>query len=146
VAAGIIPLTYLVDTNVLSELRKGARCDANVARWAASAPPEAFHTSVLVIGEIRRGVERLKRRDRRQASVLERWLGQVRAAFAGRIIEVDEPVAEEWGRMSVPDPVPVIDGLLAATAKAHGLTLATRNLTDVARTGVAAIDPFSAPR
>lgn len=139
-------MTWLVDTNVLSELRKGERTDANVARWATASPPEAFHTSVLVIGEIRRGIERLRRRDQRQADVLERWLEQVRLAFGPRILAVDERIAETWGRMSVPDPLPVVDGLLAATAKVHGLTLATRNLADIARTGVAAVNPFTSPQ
>jgi len=136
-------VSFLLDTNVLSELRKGARCHPAVVRWVADLPTDAFHTSVLVVGEIRRGVERLRRRDRRQARALERWLEQVRAAFAGRILDVDERVAEEWGRLSVPDPLPVVDGLLAATAKVHGLTLATRNVADVARTGVVVLDPFS---
>ena len=136
-------MRYLVDTNVLSELRKGDRCAPQVALWAASEPPDAFFTSVLVIGEIRRGVERIRRRDERQAGVLERWLGQVRAAFSGRILEVDEPVAEAWGRIGLEAPLPVIDGLLAATARVQGLTLATRNLGDVTRSGVAAIDPFT---
>lgn len=137
-------MTYLVDTNVLSELRKGERCDRNVAAWADSAIPEEFHTSVLVIGEIRRGVERIRRRDRKQAAVLERWLEQVRRTFAGRILGIDERVADQWGRLGAPDPVPVIDGLLAATAVVHGLVLVTRNIADVKRTGVAALDPFVA--
>lgn len=136
-------MSFLVDTNVLSELRKGDRTHPNVARWATASPPEAFHTSVLVVGEIRRGIERLRRRDRRQAGILERWLEQVRIAFGARIIDLDERVADEWGRISVPDPLPVIDGLLAATAKVHGLTLATRHVADVAKTGVAVVDPFT---
>lgn len=136
-------MKYLLDTNVLSELRKGDRCQPHVAKWASVADPEDFHTSVLVIGEIRRGVERIRRKDRRQAAVLEGWLERVRTAFADRIFVVDERIAEEWGRMSVPDPLPVIDGLLAATAKVYGLTLATRNVANVTRTGVPVIDPFS---
>ncbi|MBK8906551.1 MAG: type II toxin-antitoxin system VapC family toxin [Rhodospirillales bacterium] len=139
-------MAYLLDTSVLSELRKGARCQPHVARWASTAAPGIFHTSVLVIGEIRRGIERVRRKDSRQATVFETWLEQVQTAFADRIHGVDERIAEEWGRMSVPDPLPVIDGLLAATAKVHGLTLATRDVADVARTGVPAIDPFSAQR
>lgn len=136
-------MTWLVDTNVLSELRKGERTDPNVARWATASPPEAFHTSVLVIGEIRRGIERLRRRDRPQADVLERWLKQVRSAFGPRILAVDERIAEAWGRLSVSDPLSVVAGLLAATAKVHGLTLATRNLADIAATGVPAVNPFT---
>jgi toxin FitB len=133
---------WLVDTNVLSELRKADRCDPQVARWAESAAPEALFTSVLVLGEIRRGIERLRRSDPRQAKVLSRWLDQVRLAFAGRILEVTEQIAEEWGRQDVPDPKPVIDGLLAATAKVHGLTLVTRNAADFTPTGVQVLNPF----
>jgi toxin FitB len=135
-------MKWLLDTNVLSEIRKADRCDPHVASWVSQSPPEAFYTSVLVLGEIRRGVDRVRRKDRRQGRVLEGWLERIRLELAGRILDVDERVAEEWGRMSVPDPLPVVDGLLAATAKVHGMTLATRNTGQVARTGVALIDPF----
>jgi predicted nucleic acid-binding protein len=135
-------VSYLIDTNVLSELRKGERCDPAVARWADALAPEEWHTSVLVLGQIRRGVERIRRRDRNQARALEGWLEQVRRAFAGRILEIDQRIADEWGRLGAGDPLPVVDGLLAATAKVHGLTLVTRNLADAARTGVTALDPF----
>jgi predicted nucleic acid-binding protein len=138
-------LSYLIDTNVLSELRKGSRCAPAVARWSASVPSSTFHTSVLVLGEIRRGVERIRPRDPRQADKLERWLQQVKTAFAGRVLLVDERVADAWGRTGGPSPLPVIDGLLAATAMVHGLILVTRNVSDVLRTGVAILDPF-APR
>jgi hypothetical protein len=103
-----------------------------------------LHTSVLVIGEIRRGIDLLRRRDRQQAASLERWLERVRGEFAGRLFDVDERVAEEWGRLNVPDPLPVVDGLLVATAKVHGLTLVTRNTAQIARTGVPLLNPFSA--
>jgi predicted nucleic acid-binding protein len=105
--------------------------------------PKALYTSVLVIGELRRGIEGIRRRDDRQAKAYENWLEQVRLAFAGRILDIDERIAEEWGRLNVPDPLPAIDGLLAATAKVHSLALATRNVADVSRTGVSTIDPFS---
>ena len=137
-------MRFLVDTNVLSELRKGRRCNPGVARWAASQPTETLFTSVLVLGEIRRGVERARRRDADKALVLERWLNAVRLAFEGRILPVDQAVAEEWGRMGVPDPLPVIDGLLAATAKANGLTLATRDTANLDRRGVRVLNPFDA--
>lgn len=138
-------MSYLIDTNVLSELRKGARCDPNVARWAGTLAPGQRHTSVLVLGEIRRGVEHIRRRDAPQARVLETWLEQVRGAFAGRILDIDQRIADAWGRFGAGDPLPVVDGLLAATAKVHGLTLVTRNIDDVARTGVAVLDPFVPP-
>ena len=132
----------LVDTNILSELRKGKRCDARVAKWVDSVAPESLFTSVLVIGEIRRGIERVRRNDAQQARALARWLERVRLAFAGRILDVTEQVAEEWGRLDGPDPRPAIDGLLAATAKVNGLTLVTRNATDFESAGVAVLNPF----
>ena len=135
-------MSYLLDTNVLSELRKGRRCDPNVARWALSVPRSSLHTSLLVLGEIRRGVERIRRKDQGQARVLEGWLEQVRRTFAGRILGLDEAVVDLWGRLDVPDPVPVVDGLLAATARRHGLVLVTRNVADVRRTGAQLLNPF----
>ncbi len=135
-------MRFLLDTNVLSELRKGRRCHPNVARWATSHPTEGLFTSVLVLGEIRQGIERARRRDAAKALVLDRWLETVRLAFEGRILPIDQAVAEEWGRMGAPDPIPVIDGLLAATAGVNGLTLATRNIADLARTGARVINPF----
>jgi predicted nucleic acid-binding protein len=136
-------LSYLIDTNVLSELRKGPRCDTRVAAWFADIPPENVFLSVLAVGEIRRGVERIRRRDARSARVLEAWLRRLVAEHSDRILPIDDAVAEEWGRLNVPDPIPVIDGLMAATARVHGLTLATRNLKDIKRTGAACVNPFA---
>jgi len=136
-------LSYLIDTNVLSELRKGARCDPNVSRWFASVDPEEVFLSVLAVGEIRNGIERIRRRDDRSARVLDAWLRKLIAEHSDRILPIDEAIAQEWGRLSVPDRIPVVDGLMAATARVHSLTLATRNLKDVARTGVSCINPFS---
>jgi len=135
-------LSYLVDTNVLSELRKGRRCDPNVFRWFSAVSDEDVFLSVLVIGEIRRGIERIRRRDARSARSLDAWLRRLLAGHRDRILSVDEVIAEEWGRLNVPNPIPVVDGLMAATARVHGLTLATRNLRDVARTGVPCVNPF----
>ncbi len=136
-------MSYLIDTNVLSELRKGQRCDPRVARWFAAIPPEDVFLSVLAVGEIRRGVERIRRRDVRSARVLEAWLRRLVAEHSDRILPIDHAVAEESGRLSVPDPIPVIDSLMAATARVHGLTLATRNVKDIKRTGVASVNPFA---
>ena len=135
-------MSYLVDTNVLSELRKGRRCDSQVSQWFARLSDEEVFLSVLTVGEIRRGIERIRRRDARSARVLDAWLRRLTAEHRERILPVDEAVAEEWGRLNVPNPVPVVDGLMAATARVHGLTLATRNVKDVARTGVACVNPF----
>jgi toxin FitB len=135
-------LSYLVDTNVISELRKGERADSAVQAWFASVADEEIFLSVLTIGEIRQGVERIRRRDPAAATALDRWLDRVVDMHRDRLVPVDRLVAEEWGRMNVPDPLPVIDGLLAATAKITGLTLATRNVSDVERTGVDLVNPF----
>ena len=136
-------MSYLVDTNVLSELRKGERCDPNVLRWFSTVSADEIFLSVLTIGEIRRGVERIRRRDPRSARALEAWLRRLVAEHSDRILSIDEEVAEEWGRLGVPDPIPVIDGMMAATARVHGLTFATRNQKDVMRTGVPCVNPFS---
>ncbi len=135
-------MSYLIDTNVISEVRKGARCDAHVSRWYASIADEDIFLSTLVLGEIRKGVERVRPRDPGKAAALERWLREVTAAFTGRVLGIDDAVADQWGRMSAIRPVPAIDSLLAATAMAHGLTLVTRNERDVAGLGATVLNPF----
>lgn len=135
-------MSYLLDTNVISELRKGERADASVTAWFADVADEEIFLSVLTIGEIRRGIESVRRRDPDSAAALDRWLALLGESHADRILPVDRTIAEEWGRMNVPDPLPVIDGLLAATARALGLTLVTRNVADVAGAGVELFDPF----
>jgi predicted nucleic acid-binding protein len=133
---------YLLDTNVISEARKGARAAPAVIAWLAQAPAASLWTSVVVLGEIRRGIEGTRRRDPDTAAVLDAWLNDQRARHAGRVLPIDEAVADLWGRLSVPDPLPTVDGLLAATAMVHGMTLVTRNTKDVARTGVRLFNPF----
>jgi predicted nucleic acid-binding protein len=134
---------YLVDTNVISEVRKGQRCNESVAAWWSAVAPEAIFLSVLTIGEIRKGVENVRRRDPRSASTLEDWLLRIISHYRDQILAIELDIVEEWGWMSVPDPLPVIDGLLAATAKVRGLTLVTRNTSDIARTGVSTLNPWS---
>jgi hypothetical protein len=136
-------LSYLLDTNVISELRKGDRANPSVASWFAGVADEEIFLSVLTIGEIRRGVESVRRRDSDSAAALDSWLTRLNEIHRDRIVPVDRPIAEEWGRMSVPDPLPVVDGLLAATARILGLTLVTRNTADVEGTGIELLDPFS---
>lgn len=138
-------MSFLLDTNVLSEIRK-PNADANVREWFRSVDDGDLFLSVLVVGEIRQGIERLRRRDRRQAEVYDSWLATLQLQYGERIIPITSEIAEEWGRLNVPDPVGVIDGLMAATAKVRGLTLVTRNTTDVARTGLALVDPFEPRR
>jgi predicted nucleic acid-binding protein len=135
---------FLLDTNVIAELRKGPRANAQVRSWFAALDPEAIVLSVVTVGEIRRGIENVRRRDPATARALERWLRRVLTDHGDRILAVDLSIAEEWGRLNVPNPLPVIDGLLAATAKVHGLTLATRNVKDVARSGADVVNPFEA--
>ncbi|HEX3554602.1 MAG TPA: type II toxin-antitoxin system VapC family toxin [Thermoanaerobaculia bacterium] len=136
-------MSYLVDTNVVSELRKGRRCDPGVAAWFAEISSEELFLSVLTLGEIRKGIESIRRRDQASAEVLERWLHELAATYADRILPVDQAIADQWGRFNVPDPLSMLDSLLAATASLHGMTLVTRNLKDVERTGVDCLNPFS---
>ena len=135
-------MNFLVDTNIISEVRKGERCDRNVAAWYFSIEAGDLYLSVLVTGEIRRGIEQARRRDPTRASVFEEWLAGINLAFGDRVFPVDQAVADEWGRLAAIRTVPPIDGLLAATAKVHGMTLATRNETDVAGLGAQVLNPF----
>ena len=135
-------MRYLLDTNVISETRKGALGNPGVMEWLSKTPSSSLWTSVLVLGELRRGVESLRRRDPRGAAMLDRWLNDHRAIQGERVLSVDEAVSERWGRLGVPDPLPTVDGLLAATALVHDMTLVTRNTRDVLRTGVTLFNPF----
>lgn len=135
-------MSYLIDTNIISEVRKGAKCDPNVARWWETIDDADIYLSVLVLGEIRKGVERVRASDSVQAAALETWLNNVADAFAERILPIDQAVADEWGCMSAKRPVSTIDALLASTAKVHRLTLVTRNVSDIADLGAAYLNPF----
>jgi len=134
---------FLIDTNVVSELRKGDRADAGVRTWFDEHVAAQLWLSVLVIGELRRGVELLRRRDAQTGEVLNGWLDSVTNDYSDRILPVTIEVCERWAMLSVPDPVPVIDGLLAATALEANLVLVTRNTIDIERTGVEFINPFA---
>ncbi len=137
-------MSYLLDTNVISELRKGPRADPGVTSWVASVPVYELFTSVLVLAEMRRGVEIARRRDRQKAAVLEHWLHDIDRGFRDRMLGIDRATAEEWGYMAARRPRSDIDALLAATAKVHRYTLVTRNAKDVADLGVDVLDPFTA--
>ena len=135
-------MTYLLDTNVVSEVRR-RRPDPGVVEWLATVASDDLHLSVLTIGELRRGAELLRRRDALAAGALDLWLAGLVAEYGDRVANVDAAVAQRWGQLGVPDPVPTVDGLLAATALARGWTLVTRNTADVDGTGVTVFNPFS---
>ena len=135
-------MSWLIDTNIISEVRKGDRCNPNVSAWYQSIAEVDLYLSTLVLGEIRKGIESARPRDRDKAAMLEHWLGRVEAAFAGRVFGVDNAISDQWGRMSAIRPIPVIDGLLAATAVVHGLTLVTRNDRDIVGLGATVLNPF----
>jgi predicted nucleic acid-binding protein len=135
-------VNYLIDTNIISEVRKGTRCDANVAAWYDSVDDTAIYLSVLVLGELRKGVERARPNDPDRAQALDDWLTTVATSFAERVLPIDHAIADEWGRMSARRPLSTVDALLAATAKVHGMTLVTRNVSDIIDLGANVINPF----
>lgn len=135
-------MSFLIDTNIVTEIRKGSRCDPAVAAWWAGVAEDDLRVSVLVLGEIRKGVELARQRDPQKARALETWLNDLVSDFGDRILPVDAAVAGEWGRMAAVRPVPAIDALMAATARTNGLTLVTRNTADVAGLDVEVLNPF----
>lgn len=117
-----------------------------MARWHESQRHAEVYLSTLVVGEIRQGIERVRPRDPDQAESLERWLTRLLSGYGNRVLPVTIDVAQEWGRLNaLPQPPPIVDGLLAATARVHRLTLVTRNVADVTRAGVTVLSPFKAP-
>ncbi|MBK7953624.1 MAG: type II toxin-antitoxin system VapC family toxin [Candidatus Accumulibacter sp.] len=133
---------FLIDTNVLAELRKGERGDPGVQAWYAGISSSDIYVSVIVLGEIRRGAELLRRRDPIAAVRLDVWLTTLRTSVGNRLLPISQEVADCWGHLGIPDPLPVADGLLAATALVHDLVLVTRNTRDVERSGVEMLNPF----
>lgn len=135
---------FLLDTNVVSELRRGQRGNPGVAAWFASIAVTDLFISALVIGELRKGIAMSRRRqDYTQAENLDAWLSGLVHLFDERILPVDAAVADAWGQMYAIRNVPIVDGLLAATAKVHGLTLVTRNLSQVQGLGADLLNPFT---
>ncbi len=136
-------MTYLLDTNVLSETRKRHPAAA-VANWIAATPPDRLHVSVLTLGEIEQGIARIRGRgDLHQASALERWLREVETGFEDRVLPVTLSIAAAWGRQQYVQPLPVIDALIAATARVHGMIVVTRNAKDLELAGVQVLNPFA---
>lgn len=135
-------MSWLVDTSVISEVRKGPRCHPAVASWWAGVEDRDLFLSALTLGEVRKGIETVRPRDPARAAALETWLATVIEAFGAHVLGVDATVAEAWGRMAAIRSVPVVDALIAATAQVHGLVLVTRTSADVEGLGVRVLDPF----
>ena len=135
-------MTFLLDTNAVSEIRR--QRDPSVRAWASAVEDVDLHLSVLTVGEIRKGIERLRGRDPNQAEVFAAWLSELRARFAERILPVDPTVAEEWGRLNAAAPRNTVDSLIAATARVHDLTVVTRNTSDFAGCEVRLLNPWQA--
>ncbi|MEQ9642593.1 MAG: type II toxin-antitoxin system VapC family toxin [Alphaproteobacteria bacterium] len=135
-------MSYLLDTNVISALRRGRNGHAAVRRWYRDVEASELHLSALTFGEIRRGIELVRARDAAQASALEQWLHRLRRSFAGRILAIDDGTIDLWGQITARRPYPAIDALIAATAMRHGLTMVTRNVKDVGDIGVGILNPF----
>jgi len=136
---------FVLDTNVVSELRKirSGRADANVAKWADSVESVDLYLSVITVQELEIGVLLAERRDPAQGAVFRAWLdSHVLPAFAGRILPVDTAVAQRSARLHVPDPRPVRDCLIAATALVHGMAVVTRNVADFEPCGVLLLNPW----
>ena len=136
-------MTFLIDTDVLSEMRKRQRKAAAVQAWLETVGWSALSTSWLVIGEMRRGANLIRRRDAEQAKALDAWVDYIIDQLDSRIYPVDRPIAETWAKLGIPDPLPTIDGLIAATALTHGLILATRNVDDFGIAGLNVLNPWT---
>lgn len=134
---------YLLDTNVISELRKAAKADPRVTAWATSVPAADLYLSVLSVLELEVGMLLLARRDAAQGAMLRAWFEQrVLPAFAGRILPIDLAIARRRAPLHVPDRCSDRDALIAATALVHGLTVVTRNISDFQSTGVRILNPW----
>ncbi len=137
---------FLLDTNVLSEIRKGSgRARPVVWEWWLGMEGQELFLSVMTLGEIRKGIDRLRAKDAPQTLVLERWLEEVKHAFHERLIEVNVKIAERWGQLQAIRSLPEVDALLAASVLEHDLTLVTRNEADFAGLGIRVLNPFRSP-
>lgn len=135
---------YLLDTNVVSELRKAGRADSNVVAWASKVATGTLYISAITLLEIEHGILSLERRDQPQASILRVWMqSHVLPAFEGRVLPVDTAVALQCARLHVPNRRAERDALIAATAVVHGMTVVTRNVNDFEGTGALLIDPWA---
>ena len=126
---------------MVAEVRK-PRPHAGVIAWFEAVPAAELFLSVLVVGEIEQGVERLRVPDPRRAAAYAAWLGLLRTDYGDRVLPITDAIAVEWGRLNARRTLPVVDGLMAATARVHGLTVVSRNAADFRHTGVPVLDPF----
>ena len=140
-------MMYLLDTNVVSELRKvrAGKANKHVAIWADSVDAAELYLSAITIQELELGVLLTERRDPAQGAIFRAWLdGHVLPSFNDRILPIDTVVAQRSAKLHVPKPLPVIDALIAATALVHGMTVVTRNVVDFEPTGAELLNPWSA--
>ena len=136
---------YILDTNVISELRKARKTHQNVRKWAERLPSASLYISVISLLELEIGILLIDRRDKEQGAILRAWMDRhVLPAFSGRILAIDTAVAQRCATLHVPNPRSDRDALIAATALVHGLTVATRNVADFERTGVGVLNPWEA--
>lgn len=134
---------YLVDTNVISEARKGKKANSGVREFFRTIDADSLYVSAQTIGEIRRGLENIRHRgDLSQARMLEKWLDGVVAEYADKILSFDEACAQVWGRLMSPHPAHPVDKQIASIALIHDLTVITRNVDDFRGTGVEVKNPF----
>ena len=134
---------YILDTNVISELRKGRKARRSVRMWAQAMPSSSFYLSVVSVLELEIGVLLVERRDRNQGTVLRAWMdGHVLPSFSGRILAIDTVVAQRCALLHVPNPGSGRDALIAATALVHGMTVVTRNVSEFQATGVPVVNPW----
>jgi toxin FitB len=139
---------FLIDTNVISEARKGSRANPGVRAFFADASEQErpLYVASITIGELRRGVDLIRRRgDGAQADALEQWLAELLEAYGDRVLVLDAEAAQLWGRLRVPHPEHALDKQIAAIALLHDLTVVTRNTADFFPTGVALLNPFHSP-
>ena len=135
-------MSYLLDTNVLSELRKGVKASPKVRQWATSTVRSRHFISVLSLGEIRKGIELLRKKSPPQCAVFEQWIGRLQSDHDRDVLPITEAISDCWGRLMAKQNLPVVDGLIAATALVHDLTVVTRNTDDFQRSGAKLINPF----
>jgi predicted nucleic acid-binding protein len=134
---------YILDTNVVSELRKAKKAHQNVTKWAQPLPSTTLYISVISILELEIGILLIERRDKEQGAILRTWMGRhVLPTFSGRILAIDTVVAQRCATLHVPNPRSDRDALIAATALVHGLTVATRNVADFDDMGVGVLNPW----